>query len=205
MNIAVTGGMGSGKSFVAEALSKMIGAESISADLVCRDLLEVGNSGYKRMRKNFSADFFLVDGQLNRPFLRKAIFTSATLRSQLDALLHPLVREELLLRCKDAKTKALNLVVEVPLLLEKGWQGDFDATLVVYADDEICLKRIIGRDMVSVDDARASISCQMPLTEKCKLGDWVIDNSGSFDESLKQLEQLVEKITQKVLFKRKRK
>jgi len=195
MNIAVTGGIGAGKSFVAESLAKMIGAENISADLVCRDLLEMGQSGYKEILKHFSADFFLIDGHLNRSLLRKAIFTNDTLRAQLDALLHPLVREELLFYCKEAKRKDHNLVVEVPLLLEKGWQGDFDATLVVYADDKTCLKRIMDRDMVSVDDARASIVCQMPLPDKCEFGDWVIDNSGSYDDTLKQLEQLVEELS----------
>ncbi|MBL4903158.1 MAG: dephospho-CoA kinase [Desulfocapsa sp.] len=194
MNIAVTGGIGAGKSFVAESLAKMIGAKNISADLVCRDLLEIGEPGYKEIRKHFSADFFLVDGQLNRSLLRKAIFSNDSLRSQLDALLHPLVREELLFYCKEAKKKNRNLVVEVPLLLEKGWQGDFDAILVVYADEKTCLKRIMDRDMVSVDDARASIACQMPLPDKCEFGDWVIDNSGSYDHSLKQLEQLVEEL-----------
>jgi dephospho-CoA kinase len=205
MNIAVTGGIGSGKSFVAESLAKMIGAESISADQICRDLLKIGQLGYKEIRKHFAADFFLADGQLNRPLLRKAIFTSDTLRSQLDTLLHPLVHEELLFRCKEAKKKDHNLVVEVPLLLEKGWQDDFDATLVVYADDKTCLKRIMDRDMVSVDDACASIACQMPLPEKCEFADWVIDNSGSYDESLKQLEQLAEELSKSNIFPGKHK
>jgi len=204
VNIAVTGGMGAGKSFVADTLSELLCAENVSADLICRMLLEPGHAAHEQMHKQFSSDFFLDNGELNRRHLRNAIFTDALLRQKVDDLLHPLVREELLNRCNLAKEKGLDLVLEVPLLFEKGWQRDFDTTLVVFADDETCIKRIMERDMVSSDEAKMGIACQMSLLEKCKLADWVIDNSGPFSTTLKKLDELKQKIYASNLFRGKR-
>jgi dephospho-CoA kinase len=194
MNIAVTGGIGSGKSCVAKALAEQLGTKSVSADLICRDLLEIGNPGYQLVRRSFSPDLFLSDGRINRPALRKLIFSDSEQRARLDAILHPLVRKELLAREASAKTNGTDLVAEVPLLFEKGWQGDFDCSLVVFADTDTCVARIVQRDLVSEDEARESMSSQMPLAEKCKLGDRVIDNSGSFDVTLVALKQFVQEM-----------
>lgn len=195
MNIAVTGGMGSGKSRVAEALAKQLGAMNVSADLLCRDLLEIGKPGYQQIRKSFSADFFLPNGEINRPALRKAIFSDSEQRERLDNILHPLVRKELIACAASAKAKGIDLVAEIPLLFEKGWQGDFDCSLVVFAEDATCVTRIVHRDLVSRDEAMESMSTQMPLAEKCKLGDRVIDNTGSFDATLVALKQFVREIS----------
>lgn len=203
MNIAVTGGMGSGKSKVAKALARQIGAMSASADSLCRDLLAVGNSGYREVRNFFSEDFFCADGQINRPYLRKIIFSDQTQRAKLDDILHPLVRKELMVLQEVAQDKGVDLVVEVPLLFEKEWQGDFDCTLVVFADDDVCVNRIMHRDQVSKEDAEKSIASQMSLAEKCALGDWVIDNSGSFIVTLQRIGQFKEKALGESLFMRK--
>ncbi len=204
MNIGVTGGMGAGKSKVAKALAEQLGAMSVSADSICRDILAVGRPGYQQMRNNFSADFFSADGSINRPFLRKVIFSDKMQRAKLDGLLHPLVRKELLTLREDAMAKGMDLVAEVPLLFEKGWQSDFDCTLVVYADDEICVNRIMRRDQVSREDAQKSIASQMSLVEKCKLGDWIIDNSGSFAVTLELIERFKEKVSGDSLFQREK-
>lgn len=203
MNIAVTGGMGSGKSRVAEALAKMLGAMFVSADTICRELLEAPNSGYQQLRESFSAEFFCSDGQLNRPILRKAIFSDPVQRKKVDDILHPLVREEISKLAEVARGRGIDLVVEVPLLFEKGWQADFDVSLVVFAEDGICIKRIMDRDRVSRADAGESLGVQMPLAEKCKLGDLVIDNSGSFAVTLKMLATIAEKISVRTLFRGK--
>lgn len=204
MNIAVTGGMGSGKSFVAENLAEMLCAENVSADLICRKLLEPGQVAHEQMHKQFSADFFLDNGELNRRYLRKTIFADALLRQKVDDLLHPLVREELLYRCEVTETNGVNLVIEVPLLFEKGWQRDFDTTLVVFSDEETCIKRIIERDLVSTEEAKKGIVCQMPLWEKCKLADWVIDNSESFSATHKKLDEFKQQLLISNLFVGKR-
>lgn len=203
MNIGVTGGMGAGKSMVARALAEQLGAMSVSADSICRDLLAVGKPGYLQMREDFSANFFSADGLINRAFLRKVIFSDKAQRAKLDDILHPLVRKELLELREVVQAKGMVLVAEVPLLFEKGWQGDYDRTLVVFADDEICVSRIMRRDHVSREDAQTSISSQMSLAEKCQLGDWVIDNSGPFAVTLKLIEQFQKKVIADRLFQGK--
>jgi len=87
------------------------------------------------------------------------------------------------------------LITEVPLLFEKGWQEDFDGSLVVYADRDICVARIVQRDLVAKEDALQGILSQMPLAEKCKRGDWVVDNSGSFAETRVALSGIVNEIS----------
>ncbi len=203
MNIAVTGGMGSGKSMVCKALAELLGAMTVSADTICRDLLAPRRPGWQEMQQRFSTDFFLEDGQVNRPFLRKAIFSDPAVREQLDALLHPLVRKELFAFFALAEKKGVDLVAEVPLLFEKGWQGDFDCTVVVSAANDICVQRIMQRDLVSKSDAQESISSQMPLADKVLLGDVVIENSESFAATLEGVEQLYAKLSGEGHFKGK--
>jgi len=195
MNIAVTGGMGSGKSMVCKALAEMTGAMAVSADSICRDLLAVGSPGWQAMQKEFSAAYFSDDGQVDRPVLRKAIFSDPAVREKLDALLHPLVRDELFVLFKAAEKKGVDLVAEIPLLFEKGWQTDFDYTIVVFAVDDICVERVMERDLVSKEDAEKSISSQMPLADKIDLGDAVIDNSGSLSAALERIKQLQKKLS----------
>jgi len=200
VNIAVTGGIGSGKSTVAQTLTKEIGAMSASADILCRELLKVGNGGYLQLKKQFPAEFFLSDGSINRPLLRKEIFSNSAQRAVLDGILHPLVRLELRNQAITAASKALDFVAEVPLLYEKGWQDDFDCTLVVFAENDLCVSRVVERDFVSKEDAIEAISTQMSLLEKCEYGDWVIDNSKTFDITFVRLGDFIVELSKNSLF-----
>lgn len=195
MNIAVTGGMGAGKSRVVTELAELLGAIKVSADSICRDLLCPGTPAYLQVRDAFSDDCFLEGGRLNRPYLRKLIFSDNKQRIKLDAILHPLVRNEINQLKGVAHSRGVDLVAEVPLLFEKGWQNDFDCSLVVFAEEEVCLNRIISRDQVSREKAREGFFSQMALDEKCKLGDWIIDNSGSFAATIQLIRQFSEKIS----------
>ena len=203
MNIAVTGGMGSGKSLVCKTLAELMGAMRVSADILCRDLLAVGNPGWKGMQEYFSPAFFLEDGQVNRPVLREAIFSDPATREKMDGLLHPLVREELFGLFALADKKGTDLVAEVPLLFEKEWQDDFDYTVVVFAASEICLERVVRRDLVSEEAARQGISSQIPLIDKLSLGDAVIDNSGPLSVTIAQVGKLHRKLSRESDFKGK--
>lgn len=192
MNIAITGGMGSGKSKVSRVLCEMLKGTLLSADIVCRDLLSIDCKGWVGLKKIAPAECFLAGGEINRPVLRKAIFADDSFRKQVDDILHPLVRKELQYLCSKTD-EDVPLVVEIPLLYEKGWQDDFDCTIVVYASDEICINRVIQRDLVTRADAMAAIGSQMPLRQKVALADYVVNNSASFVETIEQLEQLVER------------
>ncbi len=188
MNIAVTGGIGSGKSLVSVTLATILNSDLASADKLCRELLEPGAAGYKQMRKQFPDEFFLENHRLNRAHLRKNIFIDEHIRTKVDTILHPLVRAELRMQCDAAKQRKVDLVAEVPLLFEKKWQNDFDFILVVYADEDTCIQRIVARDAVSTEDARNAIASQMGLLEKCAHADLVIENSDTIAVTRKQLE-----------------
>lgn len=192
MNIAITGGMGSGKSKVSQALCEMLKGTLLSADSICRDLLSIDCKAWVALKKIAPAACFLVGGEINRPALRKTIFADDSFRKQVDDILHPMVRHELQYLCRKADENTPPLVVEIPLLYEKGWQGDFDCTIVVYANDEICINRVMQRDLVTRDDAMAAITSQMPLQQKVALADYVINNSGPFAETIEQLQHLIE-------------
>lgn len=192
MNIAVTGGMGSGKSKVSIELAKLLCAKLVNVDHICRDLLEPGCEGLEALQQIAPAACFLADGALNRPALREAIFADELFRKKVDSVIHPLVRNEIYRICNEAGNETAPLVFEIPLLFETGWQADFDCTLLVYANDEVCVKRIMQRDVVSEDAALLSIAAQMPIQEKVELADFLVDNSASFAETVDQLQCLVE-------------
>lgn len=200
MNIGITGGIGSGKSRVTAALADLLGVAPLSADSICRELLEVGCPAYLQLRNLVGPNFFLTSGELDRSGLRKAIFSNKILRHGLDAILHPLVRQEILHSITIAKTNKQNSITEVPLLFEKGWQGDFDYSLVVSASKALCVSRIVERDLVTEEAARLAIDAQMSLEVKCQLGDRVVDNSGSFEKTLSQLKQFASEISRQPLF-----
>jgi len=190
--VAVTGGMGSGKSSVARYLSEISGALFVDADGICRQLLEPGASGWLALRAAFAERFFEADHCLDRVLLRKAIFADDVLRNEVNALLHPLVRNEIhecVMRCGRGGA-AQRVVVEVPLLYEARWQDDFLRVVVVYADSDVCLDRIVARDHVGREEALRSMGKQIPLFQKSVWADHVIYNNGPWSESCLQIHHL---------------
>jgi dephospho-CoA kinase len=192
--IAITGGMGSGKSSVAAYLCEISGAMGLNADTVCRRLLEPGASGWLAVRAEFDGRFFLADQRLDRPLLRKVLFEDQAFRRKLNALLHPLVRKEIA-ACIGKESDRLcparpRIVVEVPLLYEAHWEHDFARVVVAYAEHKSCLRRIMLRDRISAAEAEKAIAAQMPLSEKALLADQVIDNSGPWSETCLQIVHL---------------
>lgn len=190
--IAITGGIATGKSRVAVHLCALSNAGHIDVDAVCRQLLVPGEAGWQAVRESFGERFFTSDQQLDRPLLRRAIFADTALREQLNALLHPLARTEVARQAETllAEKKSARLVVEVPLLFEAGWQGDFARVVVVAADTAQCILRLMRRDSVSREDAVSAIRAQMPLVEKMRRADHVVDNSGEWRDTCRQLEAL---------------
>ena len=191
---AITGGMGSGKSSVAAYLCEITGAKSLNADTLCRQLLEPRAAGWLAVRKAFGERFLLADQSIDRLLLRKILFDEPQFRQDLNALLHPLVRNEiadLLEKEERALPEAqARFVVEVPLLYEAHWEHDFSRIVVAYADAEACLRRIMLRDRISEAEAEKAMATQMSLAHKALLADHVIDNSGSWPDACLQIAHL---------------
>lgn len=192
--VAVTGGMGSGKSSVSAYLCEIGGAMGLSADALCRQLLEPGAAGWLAVRTAFGERFFLADQRIDRPLLRTVLFEDREFRQRLDALLHPLVRDEID-GCLERESghssgKQARFVVEVPLLYEAHWEHDFSQIVVAYADEKTCLRRLMLRDRISEAEAVKAMEAQMPLADKALLADYVIDNSGPWPDTCLQVEHL---------------
>ncbi len=192
--VAITGGMGSGKSSVAAYLCEIGGARGFSADAVCRQLLEPGAFGWLSVRKAFGERFFLADQRIDRSLLRKVLFEDHEFRRELNTLLHPLVRNEIA-DCIEKERAHLSdaqarFVVEVPLLYEAHWEQDFSQVVVAYADATACQRRIMLRDRVSEAEAEKAIAAQMSLPHKALLADHVIDNSGAWSDTCLQIVHL---------------
>lgn len=188
--VAITGGMGSGKSSVAAYLCEIDGAKGLSADTVCRQLLEPGASGWLAVR-NLDARFFLADQRLDRPKLRKVLFADHEFRIALNTLLHPLIRNEIASLIEKETVNfsqtPVRFVVEVPLLYEAHWDHDFSQIVVVYSDKKTCLSRIMLRDRISEDEAEKAMETQMPSLPKALLAQHVIDNSGAWSDTCLQV------------------
>ena len=186
--VGLTGGIGSGKSSVAQYCKEQFGIKYIDADLVCRDLLAPRAPGWEAFRKNFGDKFLAQDQTIDRQKLRTAIFQDLDLRQRLNAIVHPLARTEI--KNMLAGSDPDQCLVEVPLLFEAGWEEDFSSIIVVYATDESCLERLTQRDQISRDAAIRAIAAQLPINEKVRRADHIIDNSKSWEETCRQLEQL---------------
>lgn len=197
--IALTGAMGSGKSTVADLFRKQ-GAWIVNADTISRRLVAPSASGWCAIRAVFGDRFFNDDLTLDRTRLRTAIFSDEELRQKINAILHPLIRNDINGICRGKTglkqgvqqnaSDDLLAIVEVPLLFEVGWQDDFDIVIVVSADVETCLGRIMARDGVDRQSAVAAFATQMSLAEKIRLADYVIDNNGDLGDTTRQVAEL---------------
>lgn len=195
MIIAVTGGIGAGKSLASRLLGKLLGIEVLDADFICRNLLQPQMPGWQRIREKWGGRFFDSAGNINRVALRKALFADLTIRQDVEGLLHPLVYQEITRLSRVKRSQGEGMVVEVPLLFEVGWQDIFDWIVVVYADQKCCLQRIVKRDRVTLEEGEMAINSQFPLAEKALLADSVIENSGPLALTIFQIYHLSRLLT----------
>ena len=190
MNIALTGGIGSGKSSIATILADALQAAVVSADLICRDLMQPDGAGWHGIRLLWGDRFLHPDRTIDRALLGQAVFQDAGMRRQLEAILHPLIRSAIEERVTAADQAGEDLVIEIPLLFEVGWQEGFDCTVAVYAPEEICLQRIQARDGVSCEQAERMLAAQMTPAKKADMAMHVIDNSGIWAQTVQQVGRL---------------
>lgn len=194
MNIALTGGIGSGKSSVATILADALQAEVVSADLICHDLMQPGAAGWQGICALWGDRFLHPDRTIDRALLGQAVFQDAGMRRQLEAILHHLIRSAIQERIAAADQAGENLVIEIPLLFEVGWQDSFDCTVAVYAPEAICLQRILARDGISCEQAERMLAAQMPPAEKAEMAMHVVDNSGLWIQTVQQISRLARRL-----------
>lgn len=200
--VALTGGIGSGKSTVARMLEEL-GAVVIDADAIVHELQAPGMPMLEELTAAFGPEILDADGALRREDLGKLVFSDEAARLKLNAIVHPQVGAEFARRLADARQANVALVVlDIPLLLEGrrgGRQGgagaQAEATLVVWVPRETQLERQMARDDRGREDAEARIDAQLPLDEKREMADHVIDNSGTVEETAAQVRDLYTRLT----------
>lgn len=194
MNIAVTGGLGSGKSTVSKVLANAISADLLDTDELCREQMRPGMPGFVRCCQVFGTRYLQSDGSLDRQLLRQAVFTDNQVKKDLEKILHPLVRQQVAACTAHCADHGRDLVVEVPLLFEVGWQNDFDVTVAVYVADELCRQRVAARDGLTAVEIGRVLAAQMPIADKIAAAHFVIDNSGTMVSTIQQIAWLGKKL-----------
>lgn len=194
MNIAITGTVSSGKSKVAAMLAAAMQIESVDSDLLCRQMLQPGLPCWRELQERWNGRFFDTAGILDRISLREAVFSEPDVREALENILHPRVREAVAARRQKAALMANHLLVEVPLLFETGWNGDFDHVVTVYAPAALSVARTVLRDKVSAAQAESILALQLSADEKAERADSVIDNSGTWAATAVQVSLLARKL-----------
>jgi len=187
LRIGLTGGIGSGKSTVSRLLAER-GAVIVDADVIAREVVEPGTPGLAAVVDAFGPGILAADGSLDRPALAAVVFADPEARRQLDAIVHPLVRARATEVASAAPPDAV-VVNDVPLLVETGQAGAYDLVLVVEADPETRVARLVQRGLTA-EDARARMAAQATDEQRCAVADVVLDNSGTEDELAAQVDRL---------------
>jgi len=190
MIIGLTGGIATGKSLVSGEL-KRLGAAVIDADAVAKEVVEPGRPAYAEIAEAFGPGVIRQDGSIDRKKLGQIIFSDPAARERLNAITHPRIRE----RMKEETARLLKegagiIVLDIALLIETGVRYEVDRIVVVYADPARQLERLMQREAMSRDEAKKRISCQMDIKEKAEYADYVIDNSGTKEDTLEQTRAL---------------
>lgn len=185
--VALTGGIGSGKSTVANAFAGY-GVEIIDADVIARQVVEPGQPALNKIAARFGPAILQADGTLNRAALRQTIFNSPADKNWLNQLLHPLIQAETRRQLQAARSPWCLWVV--PLLVENRLEKQADRVLVVDVDPAIQLARTIARDQISREQAEKIIAAQATRAARLAVADDIIENSGQPHEVLPLVAEL---------------
>ncbi len=188
--LGLTGGIGSGKSTVARMLAAR-GAQIIDADALAREAVAPGSPGLAAIRARFGEDVFAPDGTLDRKALGARVFADPELRQVLNGIVHPEVARLAMVRIQALREAGAGVIVyDVPLLYENSLERILPEVIVVDAPLEVRHARLFTRDGLSPEAVDARIAAQIPLEEKVRRADAVIDNGGALEATEAQVDAL---------------
>jgi dephospho-CoA kinase len=187
LKVGLTGGLACGKSFVGEALANS-GCLLIQADELGHEVLAPGGEAYHDVVREFGAEILTPSGEIDRRLLASRVFGAPDRLARLNAIVHPpvLAREEALIQEFAAKEPDGIAVVEAAILIETGSYHRFDRIILVTCSEEQQVTRAMRREGALLEDVRARLGRQMPLDEKRKYADFVIDSSGEKEDTIRQ-------------------
>lgn len=191
MIIGLTGSIASGKSAVAKMIQSY-GLPIVDADVVARQVVEPGSKTLKKIAEVFGQDVIAPDGTMDRAKVGSIIFHDETMRKQLNGIIHPAIREEMI-RQRDEFISygEKNVFMDIPLLFESKLEHFVEKIIVVSVSEKVQLSRLMARNGFTEEEAKARISTQMPVKEKEALADAVIDNNGTLEQTAIQLQNIL--------------
>ncbi len=193
--VGLTGGIGSGKSAVAR-MFKEEGAELIDFDYLARLVVEPDEPAWRDIVEYFGTEILLPDRTLNRRALAEIVFSDSKSRKALEGFTHPRIFEkrDTLLECIKKEDPSSIVIVDVPLLFELGLRDEVDRVILVYVPRELQLERATNRDGLSREEVERRLRAQVPIEEKKALSDFIIDNTGSFEDTRDQVRKIMREL-----------
>jgi dephospho-CoA kinase len=192
--IGLTGGIGSGKSAVAQLFQEE-NIPVVDADRISRDVTSPGKPAYIDIVRKFGEQVLLPDGRIDRKKLGAIVFADPGKRSELEAITHPHIEEGIRNAILTLASEGHEIaIVEAALILEKGRQGMVQAVIGVRCGRRLQVERLMSRDGIAREEALRIVSAQMDPEEKVKASDYVIDNSGDLAETRAQVRAIVSKL-----------
>ncbi|ADX24067.1 dephospho-CoA kinase [Streptococcus dysgalactiae] len=192
--IGITGGIASGKSTVV-AMIKEAGYQVIDADQVVHQLQEKGGRLYEALKQAFGNEILKEAGDLNRKKLSEMVFSNPSHMATSSAIQNQIIKEELAAERDQLAQSQTVIFMDIPLLIELGYQDWFDAIWLVYADAQTQLRRLMARNHLREVDAKKRLSSQLSIEEKRPYASLVIDNSGDMETLRKQVHKALEQLS----------
>jgi dephospho-CoA kinase len=196
LRVGLTGGIASGKSTVGQMFVDL-GCRLIDSDRITHQLLDPGQDVHAAVVEAFGHQILAPDGTIDRRILGDVVFRDPGARAKLNAIVHPAVfrRQQEWLREVEAADSNAIAIVDAALMIEAGTYKNYDKVIVVICSPEIQKQRLRARSTLSEEQIDARIRSQMPMEEKVKFADFVVDNSGSIEATREQVERTYRALT----------
>jgi dephospho-CoA kinase len=191
LKVGITGGIGSGKSTVTNMLRDK-GLPIVDADIVAREVFIIYPEVLREIKEEFGYEFFDKEDKLKRKEFGKYIFKSDTLRKKFESIIMPFIIKEIHQRIRSYEEKNCELCfLDAPTLIENNLHSSMDATILVWIGSDVQIQRVMLRDALDLDEIMDRIRAQMPIDEKKKFADFIIDNGGSIENTKLQLDLII--------------
>ena len=189
LRVALTGGIATGKSFCTARFAAL-GVPVVDADLLAREAVAPGSPGLAAIASRFGPAVILADGSLDRTALGALVFADRGARADLESIVHPEVYRRIndWFAARPAGTRFA--IADIPLLYETGQEHEYDSVIVCACAPAEQFRRLVSRDRLSPEAARARLAAQWPIDEKVSRADYVIRTDGAFDETAAQVQQI---------------